>query len=161
MEIVECTVPERRGAMSAENSTAVSGHVLNLSNYKETDFFCQNPVDRVPRHTATSCYIIAVISLRASFHMYRFDHFVRTLSVAFQSRLSVDYVTRPSIGWIIAGLRVLNNGEKVLFLAVRYCLEAVRQLHMVGDVDWIRLRSLVQFIVLENRVTVSGLKGSS
>lgn len=72
--------------------------------------------------------------LRISFHLCGSDYSRGTQSVTTSPEGNDDDLTTPRIGGMALGLYVLIDSVTVLLLDGRHCLEAMRQVHVEGDV---------------------------
>lgn len=64
-------------------------------------------------------------------------------------------VTTASTGGMTVGLQVLSSGANDLLLNRGHRLEPMRQLHVKGNVGWIRQHILVRLVAQENRVAIN------
>lgn len=139
-------------AMSVEDGTAVNVHVSDFSDNHQKILFVINEQIEDPDIPVHGVRLSHVTSPRASFCMYGFDFSRGPLSVMSHTWVCADDMTTSSTGGITAGRQVVNNGDKVLLLDGRHCLQVMRQLHVRSDVGRLQQHRVAHPIVMEARV---------
>lgn len=77
----------------------------------------------------------------------------------FHPELSTDDVSTLSTGSVTVGRLILNNSAKVMLLDGRHRWQAMRQLHVEGDLRWSQRHIEVRLIVREDMVAISEAEG--
>lgn len=97
-----------------------------MTDYLQAGFFVS--IEEIEDLTFSVCdvSIFPVISLRASFRIFRFRYFYDTSLVIFLPEMCANDVTTPSIGGMTPGGQVLCNGANGLLLDGYHGLKTMR-----------------------------------
>lgn len=159
MEIVQVAVNDTSNVMYVENCTAVEARVFNISDYDHKDLIVRIEQIEVPDIRLHDFSLSHMTLLRALYCICDFDYSSRTLSVPFYPGVSADNMSTPSTGGMTVRRQVLINDAKGLFLDGRQCLEAMRQLHVKGDIGWLQQHILVCVLLRDDSVVIDEAKG--
>lgn len=137
MRRVEVSIPDRVDAMPFNNEIVVSVRNLNVSENNETFLFTKVKQIEDSNMPLRDGDLLHLTSLRVAFCIYRFDYSHCILFVIFLPGMSAKDMNTLSTKCTTIGHLVLNNGGKVRCVDGHHRLCVMRQVQVMGGLEWI------------------------
>lgn len=133
MEIEVVPVTGKTDATSVEKSTTVIIPVFKVSDYRQADLSMRIDQKEYPYTLQRDASLSLVLSLHASFRLYRFDYLSGALSATLYPHVYAKEVNARSKDGSTVVQRSLIIGPRVLLLDVQHLLKLVGQFHVEVD----------------------------